>query len=172
MLGEFNLEGIPPARRGTPQIEVTLDIDANGIMHVTAKDKGTGKENKITIKSNSGLSDAEVERMISEAEANAESDKQQRTLIETRNRSESLIYELEKEYSELKDKLTDEEKTTVDTALEEAKKASKETDVEVIQKSFEKIYNALGLMQSKKQAEQNPAKQDDNVVDAEFKETV
>jgi len=172
MLGEFNLEGIPPARRGTPQIEVTLDIDANGIMHVTAKDKGTGKENKITIKSNSGLSDAEVERMIKEAEVNAESDKQQRTLIETRNRAESLIYELEKEYSELKDTLTDEEKTTVDTALEEAKKASKETDVEAMQKSFEKIYNALSIMQSKKQAEQKSANQDDNVVDAEFKETV
>jgi molecular chaperone DnaK len=172
MLGEFNLEGIPPARRGTPQIEVALDIDANGIMHVTAKDKGTGKENKITIKSNSGLSDAEVERMVKEAEVNAESDKKQRTLIETRNRAESLVYELEKDLVEFKDKISDEEKTTIETAIEEVKKSSKEDDVEAIQKSFEKAYNALGIMQSKKQADQPAPAKDDNVVDAEFKETV
>jgi molecular chaperone DnaK len=172
MLGEFNLEGIPPARRGTPQIEVALDIDANGIMHVTAKDKGTGKENKITIKSNSGLSDAEVERMVKEAEVNAESDKKQRTLIETRNRAESLVYELEKDLVEFKDKISDEEKTTIETAIEEVKKSAKEDDVEAIQKSFEKAYNALGIMQSKKQADQPAPAKDDNVVDAEFKETV
>jgi molecular chaperone DnaK len=110
--------------------------------------------------------------MVKEAEVNAESDKKQRTLIETRNRAESLVYELEKDLVEFKDKISDEEKTTIETAIEEVKKSAKEDDVEAIQKSFEKAYNALGIMQSKKQADQPAPAKDDNVVDAEFKETV
>ncbi len=101
LLGEFNLEGIAAARRGTPQIEVTLDIDANGIMHVSAKDKGTGKENKITIKSSSGLSEEEIERMVKDAEVNAESDKKQRELIEARNMAEGQLHTLKSDYSEV-----------------------------------------------------------------------
>jgi molecular chaperone DnaK len=170
-LGEFNLEGIPPARRGTPQIEVTLDIDANGIMHVTAKDKGTGKENKITIKSNSGLSDAEVERMVKEAEVNAESDKKQRELIETRNQVEAATYELEKEFSEAKANLTDEEKNTIETAISESKDACSKNEIDTIKNCLEKIYNALTLVQSKKTVEKSTDK-DDNIVDAEFKESL
>jgi len=170
-LGEFNLEGIPPARRGTPQIEVTLDIDANGIMHVTAKDKGTGKENKITIKSNSGLSDSEVERMVKEAEVNAESDKKQRELIETRNQVESAVYDLEKEFTETKDKLTEEEKNTVQNTISESKDACSKNEIDMIKNCLEKIYNALTLMQGKKPVE-NSTDKDDNIVDAEFKESL
>lgn len=171
MLGEFNLEGIPPARRGTPQIEVTLDIDANGIMHVSAKDKGTGKENKITIKSNSGLSDEEVQRMVKEAELNAEADKQQKTLIETRNTAETMINDLSRDLSEVKDKLTEEEKSSVETTIKEVKELCSGSDAEAIQKSFEKIYSVSAMIQSKKSAE-NSAGKDDNIVDAEVKETV
>jgi len=117
LLGEFNLEGIAPARRGQPQIEVTFDIDANGIMHISAKDKGTGKENKITIKSDSGLSKDEIERMVREAEENAESDKQARTLIDTRNQAEATVHEIKKDLEEFKDDLTDTEKTDIETAI-------------------------------------------------------
>jgi molecular chaperone DnaK len=99
-LGEFNLEGIPPAPRGVPQVEVTFDIDANGILHVTAKDKGTGKENKITIKASSGLSEAEIEKMVQEAEANAEADKQAREVIDTQNGCEAVIHEVKKQAKE------------------------------------------------------------------------
>lgn len=169
LLGEFNLEGIPPARRGTPQIEVTLDIDANGIMHVTAKDKGTGKENKITIKSNSGLSESEVEKMIKEAEQNADSDKKQRELIETRNQSESLIYNLKKEFNEIKPQLSEEEKTNIESTIKESEEISKDTDTEKIKNSFEKIYSALATIQSKKPTPDQGVKKDDDIVDAEFK---
>jgi molecular chaperone DnaK len=116
-LGEFNLEGIAPARRGMPQIEVTLDIDANGILNVSAKDKTTGKENKITIKSDSGLSDAEIQRMIREGEENAEADKKLKELIETRNSAEAQIHSVQREMEEVKDQLTDEEKSAIETAI-------------------------------------------------------
>jgi len=128
LLGEFNLEGIAPARRGQPQIEVTFDIDANGIMHISAKDKGTGKENKITIKSDSGLSKDEIERMVREAEENAESDKQARTLIDTRNQAEATVHEIKKDLEEFKDDLTDTEKTDIETAIKAVEDAMKEND--------------------------------------------
>ena len=100
MLGEFNLEGIPPAPRGTPQIEVTFDIDANGILHVGAKDKGTGKENKITIKANSGLSDEEIEKMVKDAELNADEDKKKVEMVQARNQAEAMINSVKKSVTE------------------------------------------------------------------------
>jgi molecular chaperone DnaK len=116
LLGEFDLTGIAPARRGQPQVEVTFDIDANGIMNIGAKDKSTGKENKITIKSDSGLSKEDIERMIKEAEANAEEDKKQRQLIEARNLGESQVHSIRKDLEEYKDKLSQDEVTAIETA--------------------------------------------------------
>jgi molecular chaperone DnaK len=176
LLGEFNLEGIAPARRGQPQIEVTFDVDANGIMNISAKDKSTGKENKITIKSDSGLSKEEIERMVQDAEANAEADKKQRTLIETRNQAEATIHEIKKDMEEFKDQLTDTEKTEIETAIAEAETAAKGDDVDAIKSALEKVYPAMKPLLDKKQAkeqaqaEPQPA-QDDNVVDATFTET-
>src|SRR5256885_2608836 len=105
MLGEFNLEGIPPSPRGLPQIEVTFDIDANGILHVSAKDKATGKENKITIKANSGLTEAEIQKMVRDAEANAEEDKRAREMAETRNQGDALAHSTRKSLGEYGDRL-------------------------------------------------------------------
>ena len=135
ILGEFNLEGIPPAPRGTPQIEVSFDIDANGILKVSAKDKNTGKENNITIKANSGLSESEIEKMIAEAEANAETDKKQKELIEARNAAEHQLWGVEKNLKEHGDKLTDEQKTDVEEALKSVRDTlATEEDPEKIQK--------------------------------------
>ncbi len=178
LLGEFNLEGIAPARRGQPQIEVAFDIDANGIMHISAKDKGTGKENKITIKSDSGLSKDEIERMVREAEENAESDKQARTLIDTRNQAEATVHEIKKDLEEFKDDLTDTEKTDIETAIKAVEDAMKENDADKIKSELEKVYPAMKTLLDKKQAKeqaaaqpQPEAKADDNVVDATFTET-
>ena len=178
LLGEFNLEGIVPARRGQPQIEVTFDIDANGIMHISAKDKGTGKENKITIKSDSGLSKDEIERMVREAEENAESDKQARTLIDTRNQAEATVHEIKKDLEEFKDDLTDTEKTDIETAIKAVEDAMKENDADKIKSELEKVYPAMKTLLDQKQAKeqaaaqpQPEAKADDNVVDATFTET-
>ena len=178
LLGEFNLEGIVPARRGQPQIEVTFDIDANGIMHISAKDKGTGKENKITIKSDSGLSKDEIERMVREAEENAESDKQARTLIDTRNQAEATVHEIKKDLEEFKDDLTDTEKTDIETAIKAVEDAMKENDADKIKSELEKVYPAMKTLLDKKQAKEQAAAQplpeakaDDNVVDATFTET-
>jgi molecular chaperone DnaK len=132
LLGEFNLEGIPPSRRGTPQIEVTLDIDANGIMHVSAQDKNTGKQNKITIKSNSGLSDAEIKRMVEEAQANAESDSERRELIEAKNRAEGVLHTTRRDLGEHKEKLEVGAVEAIETALGELETALGESDREVI----------------------------------------
>ena len=110
MLGEFNLEGIPPSPRGTPQIEVTFDIDANGILHVSAKDKATGKENKVTIKANSGLSEAEIQGMVKDAEANAEDDKKRVELVNARNQGEALVHSVGKSLTEYGDKIDAEER--------------------------------------------------------------
>ena len=176
LLGEFNLEGIAPARRGTPQIEVTLDIDANGILNVSAKDKNTGKENKITIKSDSGLTDAEIERMVQEAAENAESDKKQKELIESRNSAEAQIHSIKRDMDEVKDQLTDEEKTAVETAITAVEDAVKGDDVEAITKSVTSLFeSATPVMTKKQQAEQAKAQADANpgaeqTVDAQFKE--
>ena len=182
LLGEFNLEGIPPARRGTPQIEITFDIDANGIMHVSAKDKNTGKENKITIKSNSGLSESEIQDMIKDAELNAEADKKQRELVEVRNTAESTVHGFKDDIEKYGDKVPAEEKTKVEDAIKGINEAVKGDDVEAIQKSISTLYESIGTItaakvkaeEEEKAAEtaaesEKPA--DDNIVDAEFKET-
>jgi molecular chaperone DnaK len=152
MLGEFNLEGIAPAMRGMPQIEVTLDIDANGILNVSAKDKNTGKENKITIKSDSGLTEAEIQRMVREAEENAESDKVQKELIEARNQAEGTTHSIKKDYDEFKDQLTEEEKTAFEDASKAVETACAGEDKDAIQKSVEAFFNAAGPVMAKKQA--------------------
>jgi molecular chaperone DnaK len=178
LLGEFNLEGISPQRRGQPQIEVTLDIDANGIMHVSAKDKTTGKENKITIKSNSGLSDEEIQQMIREAEENAEADKKARTLIETRNSAEAQMHEVKKDLEEFRSELTETEITELESVINSVEEATKGDDAEKITEELNKVYPAMKTLLDKKQAveqakaqaeaTQQPAQ--DDVVDATFTE--
>jgi molecular chaperone DnaK len=174
LLGEFNLEGIAPAMRGTPQIEVTIDIDANGIMHVSAKDKNTGKENKITIKSDSGLTDEEIQRMVREAEENAESDKKAKELIEARNGAEAQSHSVKKEYDKYKDQLTEDERTKFEDAVKAVETASAGEDLEAINKSISDLFEAASPVFTKKQAAesaaQNPDNQGEQVVDAEFKE--
>jgi molecular chaperone DnaK len=165
LLGEFNLEGIAPARRGTPQIEVTLDIDANGILKVNAKDKGTGKENKITIKANSGLSEEEIQRMVEEAEANAEEDKKQRELIETRNNADALLHSTRNDMKDVT--LSDDDKKKVEAACDAVEVAMKSTDKEEINKAISELLNAAQVIN---QAKQPAEPKDDNVVDAEASE--
>jgi molecular chaperone DnaK len=174
-LGEFNLEGIAPARRGMPQIEVTFDIDANGIMNISAKDKNTGKENKITIKSDSGLSKEEIERMVQEAEANAESDKKARELIETRNSAEAQMHEVKKDLEEFRSEMTEAEVNELETVISAVDEAVKGNDKEKITEELNKVYPAMKVLLDKKQAKeqaqaQPEAAQDDNVVDATFTE--
>jgi molecular chaperone DnaK len=174
LLGEFNLEGIPPARRGTPQIEVTFDLDANGIMHVSAKDKNTGKENKITIKANSGLSDAEIQQMIKDAELNAEEDRKQRELIDARNSAEALAHSTRNDLAEVKDKLTSDQISKIESAISDLETAAKDTDREAIQQKTSDLFAAAQDIQQAKAAattESTESKKDDNVVDAEFTET-
>jgi molecular chaperone DnaK len=181
LLGEFKLEGIPPSRRGQPQIEVTLDIDANGIMNIKALDKGTGKENKITIKSDSGLSKDEIERMVQDAEANAESDKKLRELIEARNSAESTLNEFQADIDKYGDQITAEEKANVDDAAQAIRDAIKGDDVKIIQDSIPKLYQAMGPITGKKHEAEEAAKKaeeqakkdaEDGIVDTEAKETV
>ena len=181
LLGDFNLEGIPPARRGTPQIEITFDIDANGIMHVSAKDKGTGKENKITIKANSGLSKEEIDRMVQDAELNAEADKAQRELIEARNNAESTLYNFKDDVEKYSSQVTEEEKSNIEDAVKAVEDAIKGNDVKIIQDSIPKLYEAMGPITGKKREEEerdtaassnNKKSSEDNIVDAEVKETV
>ena len=151
-LGEFKLDGINPQPRGMPQIEVTFDIDANGIMNISAKDKTTGKENKITIKSDSGLTEAEIQRMVQEAEENAESDKKVRELIDARNNAESTTHSIKKDFEEFKDQLTEEEKTAYETALASVQTAVAGEDVEAITTSLTAFFEAANPVMSKKQA--------------------
>jgi len=175
-LGEFNLEGIPPARRGQPQIEVTFDIDANGIMHISAKDKGTGKENKITIKSNSGLSEAEIEAMVKDAELNAESDKKARELIDARNSAESQIHEVKKDLEEFRSELTEAEITEIETAVKDVETAMQGDDKDKINEELTKVFPAMKSLLDKKQAKEQAAQAEptqpgpDDVVDASFTE--
>jgi molecular chaperone DnaK len=177
LLGEFKLDGIQPQRRGQPQIEVTFDIDANGIMHITAKDKTTGKENKITIKSDSGLSKEEIERMIQEAEINADADKKARALIDARNSAEAQVHEVRKDLADHGDKITEEQKTEIETVIKAVEEATKGEDAEKITEELNKVYPAMkALLDAKtaaEQAAQQPAadaKADDNVVNATFTE--
>jgi len=188
-LGEFNLEGIPPSARGTPQIEVSFDIDANGILHVGAKDKGTGKENKITIKANSGLSEAEIQQMVKDAELNAEDDKKKVEFVQAKNSAEAMVHSVKKSLTEYGDKLDAGEKEKIEVAIKDMEEALKTDDKAAIeaknaalmdasQKLGEKMYadmqsqqGAEGGPSSAPGAEQAQAKPaDDNVVDAEVKE--
>lgn len=142
LLGEFTLDGIPPAPRGTPQIEVTFDIDANGVVNVSAMDKGTNREQKITIKSSGGLSEEEIEKMVKDAEANAASDKAKKDLADARNHANTLIYSVEKSMADYGDKLTEEEKTSINSEIEATKKALEGEDIEAIKSATEKLTNA------------------------------
>ena len=174
ILGEFNLEGINPAPRGAPQIEVTLDIDANGILNVSAKDKNTGKENKITIKSDSGLSKEEIERMVQEAEQNAESDKKTKELIEARNSAEGQVHSVKKDFEEYKDQITEEEKTKLEGAFTGVATATIGDDVEAISKSVQTLFESASPLFTKKQeaetAKQQAAEKGEQTVDASFTE--
>ena len=188
LLGEFNLEGIPASPRGMPQIEVTFDIDANGILHVGAKDKGTGKENKITIKANSGLSEAEIQQMVKDAELNAADDKKKVELVQARNQAEAMVHSVKKSLGEHGDKLEASEKEAIEAALknvEEAAKGEDKADIEAktealmsaSQKLGEKVSAAsqaeaaaAGASEGAGQASADKANADDDIVDAEVKE--
>ncbi len=178
LLGEFKLDGIAPARRGQPQVEVTFDIDANGIMHISAKDKATGKENKITIKSNSGLSEAEIAAMIKDAELNAEADKKARELIDARNSAESQMHEVKKDLEEFRAELTDAEISELETVIKEVEDTVKGDDAEKITEALNKVFPAMKTLlekrqakdQAKAQADAGPMPGQDDVVDATFTE--
>ncbi|MDH5805073.1 MAG: molecular chaperone DnaK [Gemmatimonadota bacterium] len=182
-IGRFQLTGIPPAPRGMPQIEVTFDIDANGILHVSAKDKATGKEQKIKIEASSGLSDSEIENMVKDAEGHASEDKQRREEIEQRNRLDGMVYEVEKNVKEWAEKLDDATKDRLNSALEEAKKALKEGDNEAIAKASEELsqaYSAAGASMYQSQegtsedapsedgSEQAQGSEEEEVVEADY----
>jgi len=141
-LGKFHLVGIPPAPRGVPQIEVTFDIDANGILNVSAKDLGTGKEQKITITSSSGLSKDEVERMTKEGELHSEEDKRRKEEVEVKNRADSMVYSVEKLLKENREKISEGDAKNIESALEEAKKVIQEGDVSKINDAVEKLTTA------------------------------
>jgi len=190
-LGRFELVGIPPAPRGVPQIEVTFDIDANGIVHVSAKDLGTGKEQAIKIESSGGLSEEEVEKMINDAEQFADEDKAKRESVEVKNQAETLIYSTEKSVSELGDKLPEEDKTKIEACTEQLKKSVESDDIEAIKSDIEALSQASHKMaemlysqQQEKQEGQDPGdgsdqqsdseeksgKEDEDIVDADFEE--
>ena len=180
-LGQFNLEGIRPAQRGTPQIEVTFDVDADGILHVSAKDKDTGKEQKITIQASSGLSDEEVEKMVRDAEAHAEDDKKFEELVAARNQADALVHGTRKQIEEAGDALPSEDKDAIEAAvvdLEAAIKSDNKEEIEAkTQALAEKSQKLMEIAQAKAQQgsadageQQQSAKQDDDVVDAEFEE--
>jgi len=138
-IGRFHLDGIPPAPRGVPQIEVTFDIDANGILHVSAKDKGTGKEQKIRIEASSGLTDAEIQKMKQEAQANAEADKKEKERVDKINQADSLIFQTEKQMKEYGDKLSDGNKTAIQGALDKLKEAHKSQDLASIDNAMNQL---------------------------------
>jgi molecular chaperone DnaK len=190
-LGEFNLEGIPPSPRGTPQIEVSFDIDANGILHVGAKDKGTGKENKITIKANSGLTEAEIQQMVKDAELNAAEDKKKLGLIQARNSADAMVHSVKKSLTEHGDKLEAGDKEKIEAALKDAEESLKSEDQADIEAKTEALMTASQKLGEKVYAESQAAAAaagaaagegapqsagasdkpaDDNVVDAEFTE--
>ncbi len=156
-LGEFNLEGIPPSPRGMPQIEVTFDIDANGILHVNAKDKGTGKENKITIKANSGLTEDEIEKMVRDAEANAAEDKKKLELVQARNQADGLVHSTKKSLAEHGDKLDAAEREKIDLALKEVDEAMKGDDKATIEAKTEALMTASQKLGEKVYAEAQAA---------------
>ena len=180
MLGQFDLVGIPPAPRGVPQIEVTFDIDANGIVNVSAKDKGTGKEHQIRIQASGGLSDADIEKMVKDAEVNAEADKKRKALVEARNQAESLLNSSEKSLKEYGDKVTEADRTAISDAIAALKTATEGDDVEAITAKSQALAEAsMKLGQAMYEASQKEAAESDaaadaakdsDVVDADFEE--
>jgi len=191
-LGRFELVGIPAAPRGVPQIEVSFDIDANGIVHVNAKDLGTGKEQSIKITASSGLSEAEIQNLVREAEAHAEEDKLRKELIETRNHADSLVYSVEKNVKDFGDKVDAAEKTKIEEAIAKTKKALEGDDIEAIKKAQDELMNVshklaeamyaktaggqggpgadAGTQQQAGDSQQASGKKNDDVVDADFEE--
>jgi molecular chaperone DnaK len=187
-LGRFHLDGIPPAPRGMPQIEVTFDIDANGIVNVSAKDKATGKVQHITITASSGLSEAEIQKMVKDAEAHAADDKKRRELVEERNKLDNMVYNIEKMLSENGDKVSADSKAPVEAALKDAKSKLDSQDLAVLKAAHDDLTKASHKMAEElykaSSAQPNPAapeadggapkadKKDggDDVVDAEFEE--
>jgi molecular chaperone DnaK len=183
-LGRFQLSGIPPAQRGIPQIEVTFDVDANGIVNVSAKDKGTGKEQKITITASTNLSDDEIEAKVKEAEKFADEDKKKKEEIELKNNADNMVYQIEKSMKELGDKLSEEEKTAVNTKKDDLKKALENNNIDEIKAKLEtlteefnklaqKIYQQSAPEGGENSSEGQPESQDagsDDVVDAEYEE--
>ena len=184
ILGNFELVGIPPAARGTPQIEVTFDIDANGIVNVSAKDKGTGKEQKIQIQASGGLSDEEIKKMVKEAEANKEADKKKREAVDSRNQADQLIFSTEKSLKEHGDKISSEEKKAIEDGVSDLKKSLEGTDNEDIKKKTQNLIQVsmkLGEAVYKSQQKDHPKKdgnketksnekEKENVVDADFED--
>ena len=176
-LGQFNLEGIAPAPKGQPQIEVTLDLDSDGILNVSAKDKNTGKEQSITIKSSSGLSDEEVDKMIKDAEAHAEEDKKFQELVTSRNMADSLVHSTRQTLEELKEEVSDDEKSAIEAAVNELEESIKGDDKEVIDAKVQNLSEKAQVLAQKAQEKasaENPqddnAKENDDVVDADFEE--
>jgi len=182
-LGQFNLSDIPPAPRGMPQIEVTFDIDANGILHVSAKDKATGKENKITIKANSGLSEEEIKRMEEDAASHAEEDKALRELVDARNAADGMVHSVKKSLAEHGDKLDADEKAKIEAAIKDVEEVMKDGDkatieaktntlMEASQKLGEKVYAEQQAAQNTESAAQPQGEKavDGEVVDADFEE--
>src|SRR5690625_420004 len=182
-LGRFQLTDLPPAPKGVPQIEVTFDIDKNGIVNVTATDKGTGKEQKITIESSSNLTDDDIDRMVKEAEDNADADKVRKEEAEVRNEADQLVFSADKTLEDLGDKVEDDEKEQVESAKEEHKTALEGTDLEAIKEKKEalekvvqgittKLYEQMAQEQQAEAGDENAeaANNDDDVIDAEYKE--
>ena len=176
-LGQFNLEGIAPAPKGQPQIEVTLDLDSDGILHVSAKDKNTGKEQSITIKSSSGLSDEEVDKMIKDAEAHAEEDKKFQELVTSRNMADSLVHSTRQTLEELKDEVSDDEKSAIEAAVNELEESIKGDDKEAIDAKVQNLSEKAQVLAQKAQEKasaEDPkddnAQANDDVVDADFEE--
>ncbi|MFP6776069.1 MAG: molecular chaperone DnaK [PS1 clade bacterium] len=176
-LGQFNLEGIPSAPKGQPQIEVTLDLDSDGILHVSAKDKNTGKEQSITIKASSGLSDEEVEKMIKDAEAHADEDKKFQELVTSRNMAESLTYSTKQSLEELKDEISEDEKSSIEEAIKELDEVIKGDDKEAIDAKSQNLSEKAQVLAEKAQAKASTGEPsdeagnaNDDVVDADFEE--
>ena len=182
MLGNFELIGIPPAPRGTPQIEVTFDIDANGIVSVSAKDKGTGKEQKIQIQASGGLTDEEIQKMVKEAEANKEEDKKKREAVDARNQADSILFSTEKSLKEHGDKISEDEKKAIETGISDLRNVLKGTNIEEVKKKTQDLIQVsmkLGEAVYKSQQKDEPAKsgeqqtkkdEKENVVDADFED--
>ena len=186
LLGNFELVGIPSAPRGVPQIEVTFDIDANGIVNVSAKDKGTGKEQKIQIQASGGLTEEEINKMVKDAEANKESDKKKRDTVDVRNQADTIIHTTEKQLKEHGSKISEADKKAIETGISDLRNTLKGTDAEEVKKKTqalvqasmklgEAVYKSQQKDAGKKGAQQNKgseskAKDKDNVVDADFEE--